>query len=339
MAMINFQPLVSIIIPCYNNQEYIEQAIISSFEQDYPNIEVIVVNDGSQDESINLIKKYSDRLKIVDQKNQGASSARNNGLKIANGEYIKFLDGDDILHPNSIREQVSQSYLHKDDHAIVYGIAGEMDKSGFRKSIPDQPPIDEAINQLVFLLSNNYIVTSCPLHRKAFLDKFGSFDETLSQGEDPELHLRLCINGVKFMYYPTIVYYRRQYSSITRLSSLKWVITNPELGMIQLSKYENQILESSYSNDINVMIALGNKHFTYGRMFARCNNMAFAKKHIVKAFQFIKWHQLIIEKRKIAGWIYYFFYVTIGLRLTEKAYYALRTEIAPLLKSLKLNLR
>lgn len=335
--MINFQPLVSIIIPCYNNQEYIEESINSAFEQDYPNIEVIVVNDGSKDESINLIKKYSNRLKIVDQKNQGASSARNNGLKIANGEYIKFLDGDDILHPNSIREQVAQSYLHKDDQAIVYGIAGEMDKSGIEKRIPNQPPIDKAINQVVFFLSNNYIVTSCPLHKKAFLDEFGSFDENLSQGEDPELHLRLCLNGVKFIYYPTIVYYRRQYSSETRLSSIKWPISNPDLGMMQLSKYEYQILSSTFSNDINVMIAIGNKHFAYARMFARCNNMTFAHKHIAKAFQFIKWHQLMIERRKILGWVYYFFYVTLGLRLTEKAYYALRTEFAPLLKSWKMN--
>ncbi len=98
------KPKVSIIIPVYNTEHFVEEAIMSVLNQTLTEIEVIVVNDGSTDDSLEVIKKLADtdpRIKVFSQKNQGQSVARNLGLSIAKGEYIYFMDSDDIISNNT----------------------------------------------------------------------------------------------------------------------------------------------------------------------------------------------------------------------------------------------
>lgn len=98
---------VSIIIPAYNIEKYIEESILSSINQTLKEIEIIIINDGSTDRTLEVIKKYKkidSRIKLIDQKNQGVSIARNNGLEIARGKYIYFLDGDDWIENETLNE-------------------------------------------------------------------------------------------------------------------------------------------------------------------------------------------------------------------------------------------
>lgn len=98
---------VSIIIPAYNIEKYIEESILSSINQTLKEIEIIIINDGSTDRTLEVIKKYEkidSRIKLIDQKNQGLSIARNNGLEIAKGKYIYFLDGDDWIENETLNE-------------------------------------------------------------------------------------------------------------------------------------------------------------------------------------------------------------------------------------------
>lgn len=95
-----FNPLVSIIIPAYNVERYIEHCIVSILKQSYTNIEILVVNDGSSDNTPNIVHKLAlvdCRIKLIDQKNSGVSAARNAGIRASKGEYIVFVDGDDYL--------------------------------------------------------------------------------------------------------------------------------------------------------------------------------------------------------------------------------------------------
>ena len=97
--------LVSIIIPVYNVEKYIEKTVESVLNQDYKNIEVILVNDGSQDKSKDIIEKFSkidSRIRIINKENGGVSSARNEGIRSAAGDYITFIDGDDWVEPNYV---------------------------------------------------------------------------------------------------------------------------------------------------------------------------------------------------------------------------------------------
>jgi len=110
--MTPLNPLVSIITPVYNAQKYIAQAINSVLSQTYKNWELIIINDGSSDNTEDIINSFCDeRIIVISQSNGGVSSARNRGLEIARGEYITFLDGDDILPINSLKVRVD--YLEK----------------------------------------------------------------------------------------------------------------------------------------------------------------------------------------------------------------------------------
>ena len=100
-------PLVSIVIPCYNRAEFICEAIDSALSQSYPNIEVVVVNDGSTDDSHHIITAhYQNKIKYIQQKNSGASVARNSAIKASIGEWILTLDSDDCISPTYVEDAV-----------------------------------------------------------------------------------------------------------------------------------------------------------------------------------------------------------------------------------------
>ena len=115
-------PLVSILIPAYNAELWIEETLQSAIHQTYANKEIIVVNDGSQDNTLEILKRYeSAGVKIVDQPNAGGAAARNTALAHAQGEYLEWLDHDDLLAPDKISEQMKQVQAIGDDRRLFSG--------------------------------------------------------------------------------------------------------------------------------------------------------------------------------------------------------------------------
>ena len=104
--------LVSVIIPCYNNEEWIAEAIDSALSQTYTPIEVIAIDDGSTDKSLEIIKSYGDRIKWETGVNKGHSAARNRGFSLSSGKDIQWLDADDYILPD-IRELWNQHYTNR----------------------------------------------------------------------------------------------------------------------------------------------------------------------------------------------------------------------------------
>ena len=132
-----FHPLVSVIIPNYNCAEFVDKAIESVLSQTYKNIEIIVVDDGSTDNSIEILSSYLSEITLVSQSNSGVSSARNSGLVKASGEYVCFLDADDVWFSNKIEIQIS--HLLNNKKACVYtGIQLFEDNIGVIKFIEPQ---------------------------------------------------------------------------------------------------------------------------------------------------------------------------------------------------------
>src|SRR5687768_4945424 len=101
------QPLVSVVIPCYNSAAWIRDAIGSCLAQTYQPLDIVVVNDGSTDNSVQIIEEYGQRVRLVSIANGGLSAARNFGMSVARGEYIQFLDADDYLLPEKIAHQAT----------------------------------------------------------------------------------------------------------------------------------------------------------------------------------------------------------------------------------------
>ena len=99
-------PKVSILIPCYNSERWLAQAVESALSQTYPNKEVIVVDDGSTDTSLKIIKGFGDLIHWETQKNQGGNATRNRLLELSTGQWLQYLDADDYLLPEKIGQQI-----------------------------------------------------------------------------------------------------------------------------------------------------------------------------------------------------------------------------------------
>lgn len=181
--------LVSIIIPAYNAEKYIEEAIDSALNQTYKNIEVIVVNDGSTDNTQTICESSNPtrRIKIIEKNNGGPASALNAGIRIAKGEWIKWLSADDILEPDAIEKLVA--YLFEDRYnwrkSIYYTHYRIIDKDGkFIKKFTEPERVESDLWKLFYGNGSSSII-----HQDVF-KLCGLFDENLRHSEDYEFWLR-----------------------------------------------------------------------------------------------------------------------------------------------------
>lgn len=177
--------LVSVVIPVYNAEKYLEETLASIFAQTYPHIEIIAVDDGSKDRSIQILEQYPDKVRIVRQPNKGAATARNRGVQEARGKWIAFLDSDDLWTPDKIQRQLDVCGHYAWSHTNSVFMGGVND--GRRDSDFTAKHQGQVLEQLI---CSNFIGTSTlMILRQAFLD-VGGFDESLRSIQDWELWIR-----------------------------------------------------------------------------------------------------------------------------------------------------
>ncbi|MGV8048739.1 MAG: glycosyltransferase family 2 protein [Anaerolineaceae bacterium] len=180
---------ISVIIPSYNCSDFITEALDSVFSQTYPLHEVIVVDDGSTDKTDEVIKKYSDRISYIKQDNGGPAKARNTALKLATGEFLTFLDADDIWTPNKTETQI-RVFLSKPNIGLVYSRFVDFNnESG--DDVQVRPSTLYSGMILNKLLTANLVGWPTVMVRKSVLDKVGYFHESLLTGEDTNLLIRI----------------------------------------------------------------------------------------------------------------------------------------------------
>lgn len=216
-------PLVSVIIPTYNQQRYLEKALLSVFAQTYKDYELIVVDDGSTTSATeNVCKRYKDRLVYLRQNNSGQARARNLGISQSHGEYLAFLDDDDIWLPEKIQKQVScftQLNAKNINAGLVY--------TGHQYITED----DSVINNILYKSSgNNYAkmifidfigTPSSVMVPRSVINDVGLFDENLNNTEDYDLWLRI---GKKYDIYSInefLTKYRKRANSVSKNVALK----------------------------------------------------------------------------------------------------------------------
>ena len=182
------KPIVSIVIPCYNDAEYVEQAVQSALDQSYSKKEIIVVDDGSNIETKIVLEKIEPSLTaLITQENQGQSSARNKGIEIARGYYILMLDSDDFLEP-SFCEKAVEMIQSNGEVKIVTCYAKQMTHSHYQIFKPRGGYIED------FLAENSALGTSLFYRKDAI--RIGGYDENMKSGfEDWEFFLRLLKDG------------------------------------------------------------------------------------------------------------------------------------------------
>lgn len=184
-------PLVSIIIPCWNGEQHVAQAVESALAQTYPHKEVIVIDDGSTDGTLNVLRSFGDRIRWESGQNRGACAARNRGAEIASGAFFQFLDADDVLFDNKLARMAPLAASV--DATPICGWE-TISKSGERwTTSPGEIGADSFAYALV-----NSIQTASPLHAREQFWRVGGFRTELPCAQERDLHIRLAAAGVRF---------------------------------------------------------------------------------------------------------------------------------------------
>lgn len=199
-------PLVSIVIPCHNQGAYLRQSIDSALQQTYPAVEVIVVDDGSSDDTGAVVRTYPS-VRHVTQRNLGAAAARNAGLRESRGEYLIFLDADDRLLPHAAAAGVECLTAHP-DWGFATGHVHLVDREGAPAGVPVQEHADR--DGYVELLRFNHIWTpGAVMYRRSAFDAAGDFDPSAGGSADYDLNIRLARRFAFGCHHQIVLAYRR----------------------------------------------------------------------------------------------------------------------------------
>ena len=210
------KPLISIIIPCYNDSQFVRQSVNSALNQTYSNIEVIVVDDGSDSITKIILKELEPKItKLITQENRGQSTARNVGIKEAKGEYILVLDSDDYLDLSFCNKAISV-FLNNNDLKIVTCMATRWYENGKKNIL-----IPSGGTILNFMSTNEALGTS--MFKKVDWDLCGGYDENMRSGfEDWEFFIRILKEGGRAEVIQEPLYnYRRRSNSTTSIANSK----------------------------------------------------------------------------------------------------------------------
>jgi len=239
---------VSIIIAAYNAEKYIYESLVSVFSQDYDNLEVIVVNDGSEDKTGNILKQSQDhRLKVIHQENQGQCAALNIGIDVSEGEYIKFFDADDIMNSNHISSQINMlsgrtdlvssckwDYFYESPSEARFPI--ETTYKDYAK------PMDWIVDSLT--KDKGMMGAWLWLIPRQVLNKAGYWDTRLSLNNDFDFSIRVLLasKGVRFAENAKLYYRKGIFSSLTQSNhrqALESAFLTTKLGVQYILTYEN----------------------------------------------------------------------------------------------------
>lgn len=202
---------VSIVIPCFNAERWITETIESALSQELPDVEIVVIDDGSTDGSVDLIKRISPAINLICTENQGPSRARNLGTSVCNGELIQYLDADDILAPGKIKAQLralaasNADVAYGDWQRLVPSAGGGYSPGEIVSRRLDDPEID--------LFTDFWCPPAAYLFTRTIVEKTGGWSESLPIIQDARFALDCALHGGGFVYCPGVMASYRMHGS------------------------------------------------------------------------------------------------------------------------------
>lgn len=246
--------LISIIIPVYNTEIYLRECIDSILQQTYSNLELIIINDGSVDNSLQIIKSYEqrdDRIKIIDKKNAGVSSARNDGLDYTSGEYIMFIDSDDYITDQNMIERIVESINNNcQPDIIMYKFVS--DQNDYEPSENASDITDDLLKDMV---ANETINSACnKVYKNEIIKNAGIvFHTAIRMGEDLLFNIEYFKNSDRILILDQASYFRRvddinsatkkymdnKYNDLMYVNNqmIKWAEATNKIGLLSAAKY------------------------------------------------------------------------------------------------------
>lgn len=212
-------PRISVIVPCFNAEKWIGHAIDSVLNQSYPNFELLVINDGSTDGTAKILERYGEDVRVIEQRNRGVSASRKKGCEHASGDYIKFLDADDILPPGALHSAANLAIRFPED--IIVGRSNVIDEAGsFLSTSGYNLPLRPSNESLV---GGEYLLTQAThsglwLVPREVLSHASCFDSTIKLGEEYFFTMQLMATNRKMRFVDALVYSVRDHCADGRLS-------------------------------------------------------------------------------------------------------------------------
>lgn len=265
-----YQPKISIVIPAYNASNYLAEAIDSALAQTYPNVEIIVVNDGSKDDGATerIALSYGDKIRYFHKENGGSSSALNMGIANMTGEWFSWLSHDDLYVPEKLEKQMA--YMRsldldaKDLSGYVFFAGAQLiDATGKSIRLPSQKSLNERSGKVQSIPHNGYLIAeptkyifhgcSCLVHRAVFA-AIGSFDENLRWLNDVDFWFRIYAAGYRVHFIPEVLVKGRVHEAQVSMG-IGYSYHNPEQDM-----YWNRSLEwlvKNYPDDDALFLRFG----------------------------------------------------------------------------------
>jgi hypothetical protein len=211
------EPLVSVVVPCWNQAHYLGEAIESVLAQTYSELELVVVDDGSDDNSYEVASRYPG-VRCLRQLNRGVATARNTGLAETQGRYVVFLDADDRLLPNALGVGV-QELLAQPKAAFAAGMPRDIARDGTVTRVAGQPFVTR--DHYLRLLEECFIWSgSSVVYRREALEAVGAFDQSRTAADDYELYLKLARAYPVACHEAVVTEYRRHGTNTTRDAGL-----------------------------------------------------------------------------------------------------------------------
>ena len=189
---------VSVIIPSYNQARFVAPTVESVLAQTYPDVEIIVVDDGSTDDTRAVLDTYRGRIRTIHQGNRGLAGARNTGFHASRGDYLLFLDSDDVIQPDKLASHVSFLDAER-SFGLSYSAWQQVNEDG-TQVLGEVRPNKQGQVLIELLRREFFFFASTAVIRREWLERVGLFDESLEWSEDADLWLRLARSGCAFGY-------------------------------------------------------------------------------------------------------------------------------------------